>query len=339
MEFGRGAADTTDPAGSEWAAAEGPLATLLIIDDSDRYRGMIRRDVEASGIFSEVIEAADGLKGLRILLEKTVDMVLCRLELAGLDGAKLLLGLAENPSRSAAPIVYLTSQDDGERRARLLEGGASDVMILPVHPPELIARLRIHLQLKQLQDDLRIKDETLVRLSTVDGLTGLQTQRYADEVLSTEFLRAKRYGNSLTVMVGDLDHFKRINDDHGHLAGEAMLRGVAAILLDELRETDVAGRYGGEGIVVILSPSETSGAKILGERWREAVADSRFAAPDGKSIGVTLSVGVASLTEEMTRPESLIDAADAALCRAKNAGRNRVEVAGPGRGFNEESVA
>lgn len=315
------------------------MATLLIIDDSDRYRRMLRREVEASGIFSEVIEAATGLNGLRILLEKTVDMVLCRLELAGLDGAKLLLGVAENPARSAAPIVYLTSQDDGERRARLIEGGASDVMILPVHPPELIGRLRLHLRLKQLKDDLRIKNETLVRLSTVDGLTGLQTHRYADRVLSTEFLRAKRYGNSLTVMVGDLDHFKRINEDHGHLAGEATLRGVAAILLDELRETDVAGRYGGEGIVVVLSLSEISGAKNLGERWRTAVADSRFAAPDGKSIGVTLSVGVASFTQEMTSPEALIDAADTALCRAKNAGRNRVEVAGPGRGFNEESVA
>jgi two-component system, cell cycle response regulator len=201
---------------------------------------------------------------------------------------------------------------------------------MPIHPPELIARLRLHLRLKRLQDDLRVKNETLGRLSTLDGLTGLRTRRYVDDVLSIEFLRAQRYGNSLTLMMGDLDHFKWVNDDYGHLAGDATLRGVASILLSDLRETDVAGRYGGEEILVVLARSQASGAKIFGERWREAVEESRFADPTGKQIAVTISIGIASLTEDMATPESLIAATDAALYRAKDAGRNRVEVADAG---------
>lgn len=305
------------------------MATLLVIDDSETHRAQLRAMIEPAALFDEILEAADGLRGLRALLEKSVDVVLCRQELAGLDGTKLLPALQEQSASAPAPIVFLTSQDDPERRARVLDAGASDVLTLPVHFGELVARLRIHLRLKRLQDDLRVKNETLGRLSTVDGLTGLRTRRYLDDVLSIEFLRARRYGNALTILMGDLDHFKRVNDEYGHLAGDAALRGVATILLHDLRSIDVAGRYGGEEILVVLAQNEISGARILADRWRQAVEEARFADPAGQVVSVTLSIGVASLDEEMASPEALVGAADAALYRAKSKGRNRVELAGP----------
>ena len=305
------------------------MATLLLIDPSETHRAQLRAAIEPSQLFGEIVEASDGLAGLRVVLDKSVDVVLCRLELAGLDGAKLLPILREQPEVSAAPVVFLTSQDDPERRARMLDAGASDVLTLPVHFGELVARLRIHLRLTRLQDDLRVKNETLRRLSTVDGLTGLRTRRFVDEVLSIEFLRARRYASPLTILVGDIDHFKQLNDDYGHLAGDAALRGVASILLHDLRNTDVAGRYGGEKILVVLAQSEISGAQILAERWRAAVEEARFVDPARQTLGVTLSIGVASLGAEMASPESLVGAADAVLCRAKSSGRNRVELAGP----------
>jgi diguanylate cyclase (GGDEF)-like protein len=223
--------------------------------------------------------------------------------------------------------VFLTGEDDPARRARTLDAGASDVLTLPVHSGELVSKLRIHLRLKRLQDDLRVKNDTLGRLSTVDGLTGLRTRRYVDDVLSIEFLRARRYGNPLTILMGDIDHFKKVNDEFGHLAGDAALRGVASILLHDLRSTDVAGRYGGEEILVVLAQNEISGARILADRWRTAVEEARHADPAGQVVGVTLSIGVASLGPEMVSPESLVGAADAALYRAKSSGCNRVELA------------
>jgi len=306
------------------------LPSLLLIDDSEQHRAQIRASVEAARLFDEVIEANDGVSGLRVLLEKSVDVVVCRLELGGaLDGTKLMPALQEHPASASVPLVFITGHDDPERRARVLEAGASDVLTMPIFPAELVARLRQHLRLKRLQDDLRVKNETLGRLSTVDGLTGLRTRRYVDDVLSIEFLRARRYGTALTVMMGDLDHFKRVNDDHGHQAGDAALRGVASLLMHDLRETDVAGRCGGEEILVVLAQNEVSGSAIVAERWRAGVEEARFADPSGTPIGVTISIGVASLDAEMVSPESLIGAADAALYRAKTAGRNRVEVAGP----------
>lgn len=305
------------------------MATLLLIDHSETHRAQLRAAVEPSGLFDEILEAPDGIAGLRAVLVKPVDVVVCRLEVAGLDGAKLLPALQAQPQSAAAPLVFLTSQDDPERRARMLDAGANDVFTMPVHFGELVSKLRIHLRLKRLQDDLRVKNETLRRLSTVDGLTGLRTRRYVDDVLSIEFLRARRYGNALTILMGDIDHFKRVNDDYGHLAGDAALRGVASVLLHDLRNTDVAGRYGGEEILVVLAQNEISGAKILAERWRSAIEEARFADPAGQAFGVTLSIGVASLEKGMASPEALVGAADAALYRAKNSGRNRVELAGP----------
>ena len=310
------------------------MASLLLIDDSDPHRAQLRAALEPAGLFAEVCEASDGLQGLRSLLEKSVDVVVCRLELAGLDGPKLLAALRAHPQGATVPVVFLTARDDAARRARVLEAGANDVLTMPVHPGELVARLRGHLRLKRLQDDLRGKNETLARLSTVDALTGLRTRRYVEDVLAIEFLRAQRYEQPLSILMADLDHFKRVNDVYGHLGGDAALRGVAQVLLHDLRATDVAGRYGGEEILVVLSPNELSGARVVAERWRCAVEESCFAAPGSSTpIGVTLSIGVASLEPGMASPEALVGAADAALYRAKSRGRNRVEIAGPAAGF------
>ena len=305
------------------------MSTLLLIDDSERHRAQLRAAVDAAGLFDAVIEAENGMTGLRVVLEKQVDVVVARMELSGLDGTKLLPALKAHPAGAAVPLVFLTPHDDASRRARILAAGASDVLTMPVHPEEFAERLRGHLQRKRLQDDLRVKNETLARLSTVDGLTGLRTRRYIDDVLSIEFLRAKRYNTPLSILMGDIDLFKRVNDEYGHLAGDAALRGVASVVLHDLRETDVAGRYGGEEIMVVLAQNEISGSRIVAERWRQAVEESRFATAAGQAFGVTLSVGAASLEREMESPEALIGAADAALYRAKDRGRNRVEIAGP----------
>jgi len=301
------------------------MATLLVIEDSPGQRAEIRRALEPVGLFERILESGDGLQGLKLLLAERPGLVLCDVEMPGLDGERLLQVKEARPEVRDVPLLFLTADPDLDRRARLLEGGASDLIAKPFHPSELVARLRLHLNLKRLRDELCEKNEALSRLSTTDSLTGLRNRRYVDEVLAIEILRARRYGSPLSVLMADLDHFKEVNDAHGHVAGDEVLRGVASLLRDNLRATDVGGRYGGEEFIVIMAQNPVEGARLLGERWREAVARAHFDLPCVGPLRVTLSVGVAGYDRDKHHTAGdLIAAADAALYRAKQAGRNRV---------------
>ncbi len=302
------------------------MATILLIDDSDAHRAQIRAAIEPARLFDRILEAHDGLIGLRLLLAERIDLVLCDLELPGLDGEKLLRVKRQQPGGAATPFVFLTGTGDLSRRARLLDQGASDAIGKPFHPADLTARLALHLKVKRLQDELREKNATLERLSTIDALTGLRTRHYAIEFLRYEFLRARRYRSPLAVLMADLDHFKGVNDTHGHQTGDAVLRGVADLLLGVTRETDVAARYGGEELLLVLGHNTTEGGRVMAERWRESVAKAVFEGPEGQRAQVSISAGIAQLRDDIESPEALVAAADRALYRAKQNGRNRVEV-------------
>lgn len=302
------------------------MATLLVIEDSDAHRRVIRQALEPSGVFERIVEASDGMQGLKCLLSEHVDVVLCDLEMPNFDGEQLLNVKQASPASKTIPFIFLTGSTDLERKARLLELGAMDLIDKPFHPADLVARLKLHLRTKRLNDELRQKTETMARLTTTDAVTGLRTRRYVTEVLSIEFLRARRYGSPMSVLMADLDHFKNVNDEYGHLAGDTVLNGVAALLLEHVRVTDVAGRYGGEEIIVILAQNDVQGALVLAERWRMLVEDARFPSHDGREISVQISVGVGAYQESMTSPEQIIRDADEALYRAKEAGRNQVVI-------------
>jgi diguanylate cyclase (GGDEF)-like protein len=155
----------------------------------------------------------------------------------------------------------------------------------------------------------------------------LRSRRYVTEVLAIEVLRARRYRLPLTVMMADLDHFKRVNDRFGHPVGDTVLRRVSDLLRSLLRATDVAGRFGGEEFLVILPQTDRAGAVSLAERWRQSLELTPLEAPDGKRIRTTVSIGVAEFMAQMARPDELVSAADEALYSAKASGRNRIEVA------------
>jgi PleD family two-component response regulator len=154
------------------------VASILIIDDSATHRSEIRKALEPEKIFDQTWMAEDGVQGLKLLLNERVDLVLCDLELPGFDGEKLLRVKGQSPGGSTIPFIFLTASEDVDRRARLLDEGASDVVSKPFHTADLVARLRLHLKIKRLQDELRIKNETLARVSTTDAVTGLRTGRY-----------------------------------------------------------------------------------------------------------------------------------------------------------------
>jgi diguanylate cyclase (GGDEF)-like protein len=220
----------------------------------------------------------------------------------------------------------ITASTNQDRKARLLEDGACDAIAKPFHRGDLVARLHLHLKVKRLQDELIVKNAALARMSTIDVLTDLRTRRYVMDCLSIEFLRARRYSTPLTILMADLDHFKEVNDRFGHPGGDAVLRGVADMLLSELRATDVAGRYGGEELIVLLPQNSPDGAEVMAERWRAHVEGTSFELPDGRGATVTVSIGIAGFEEAFETPYDLVAAADSALYLAKQKGRNRIEL-------------
>jgi diguanylate cyclase (GGDEF)-like protein len=303
------------------------MATLLLIDDSDSQREVVRAALARAEVFTRVLEARDGLEGLSLLMREPVDVVLCDLAMPKLEGDKLLRMKDAAPGGSHIPFLFLTGAADPERRARLLLDGAADAIPKPFHPAELVARLQLHLKVKRLQDELMMKNQALAQLSMVDALTGLRARRFLDEILNVEFLRARRYRTPLALVMVDIDHFKQINDEHGHPGGDAVLRALGELILRMVRRTDVAGRYGGEEFVLVHPQSDAGGAAHMAERIREAVAAGRFKAAD-TTLRVTISLGVAEYDRRMSSPKDLVAAADRALYEAKRGGRNQVRVSG-----------
>jgi diguanylate cyclase (GGDEF)-like protein len=302
-------------------------SALLVIEDSAVHRAELRRALEASPDIGEITEAADGPGGLKALLSQRFDAVICDVELPGFDGEKLLAAKEQRPALADTPILFVSSNRSPARKARLLERGASDTLEKPFHPAELLARLGVHLRLRQLRDELREKNLQLERLSVTDALTGLRNRRFAEWFLSGELERAHRHGNQLSVLIADLDNFKRVNDSHGHVVGDAALRHAGALLADQLRKTDVCARWGGEEFLVALAQVPLDGAAALAERRRAALEAQPLELSDGSRVELTVSIGVAAVMPGDTRPEDLIAAADRALYQAKDAGRNRVVVA------------
>ncbi|WP_434516802.1 diguanylate cyclase [Dechloromonas sp. ARDL1] len=171
----------------------------------------------------------------------------------------------------------------------------------------------------------------LERLSRFDDLTNLYNRRHFVTLARHELSRSKRYGGKLSVMMVDIDHFKRVNDNHGHKTGDIVLATIAGQIRQALRDTDIAGRLGGEEFSIILPETELGNAILVAERLRQQVAASAIEIGNGNTLNCTLSIGVADLGDEAEDVEKLLHRADLALYEAKNNGRNRVVSAGPDR--------
>jgi diguanylate cyclase (GGDEF)-like protein len=300
-------------------------AAVLVIDDSPVHRAELCRALGSSSEIGEIVAVEDGLAGLKALLTRSFDAVICDLEMPGFDGEKLLAVREQKADLADAPMLFVSANRDPARKARLLERGASDTLEKPFHDAELLARLGVHLRLRELRRELSEKNAQLEQLSTTDALTGLRNRRYAESFLAREFERSRRHGDPLAVVLADLDHFKKVNDAHGHAIGDAALRHVASLLENSVRKTDVCARWGGEEFVIGLVQPEVDGVCEFAERQRAAVEAAPLELPDGRRLALTVSFGVAMYTPADNKVADLVDAADRALYRAKRAGRNRVE--------------
>ena len=299
--------------------------TLLIIDDSKAIRTQVQQALEGGPLFKKILQAADGIEGFKLLVNNSVDIILCDIEMPGIDGLKFLAMLQSREDLKAKPIIMLTSHDDVATKVRGLESGASDYITKPFEPAELVARLRVHMQIKTLQDELRRSNLLLLELAQTDPLTRLCNRRNLYEKLDMELNRCFRGVKPIALIMADIDHFKHFNDKYGHQLGDKVLVRFSDLLRKHLRTYDMAARYGGEEFCLVLPETTLEGAIEVAERIRVKTEAMTFCAPMEKEK-LTISFGVASLdgTSEETI-DDLIRLADNALYAAKNSGRNCVK--------------
>lgn len=294
------------------------MARLLLVDDSATVRTVARRAL--APLFEEIVEASEGFEAWKYLAEHVPDVVVSDLHMPKCDGVKLLHLRKQKRALENVPFILLTSVDDHDRKADLLELGAADYVVKPFHERELVARVRVHLRLRLLQEELREANEKLHELSTTDGLTGLRNRRHFDEALEREIARAHRYGTPLSLILADIDHFKAVNDTLGHAGGDEVLRAFARVMRAGLRTNDIAARYGGEEVALIMPHTDLPGATTVAERLRATFA-SEVVVVGEREHRSTASFGVATMNADSSK---LVERADRALYRSKAEGRDRV---------------
>ncbi|HAW12012.1 MAG: diguanylate cyclase [Candidatus Dormibacteria bacterium] len=296
--------------------------TILVADDSMVVRAVLRRQLEADG--HTVIEAVDGEEAITACREYCPDVVLLDVEMPVLDGHATLERLKADPDLKDIPVVFLTGRVDTADVVTGLRLGAHDYLRKPFEANELMARVSAALRTKELQDELRRRNAELDRVSRIDMLTNIYNRRHLDEHLRRAISGARRHGRTVGVLLVDIDHFKDVNDQYGHLAGDAVLKEVAARLQGAMRTEDALGRWGGEEFIAVLTDTPGESIGVLAERMRQAIASTPFVLADGTRIRVTVSIGHTAGTEDA---EVLVHRSDDALYVAKEAGRNQVAAA------------
>lgn len=317
---------------------EAPI--ILVVDDDQFIRELLRRVMEKEGY--QVVEASNGEQALEAYEHLQPHLVMLDALMPVMDGftcCNHLQKLAEDTSvenpvldgnilqgASRTPVLMITGLDDPESVDRAFAVGATDYITKPIHLAVLRQRVRRLIQQFQLYKELKEANRELQRLATLDGLTGVANRRRFDQYLDDEWWRMFREELPLSLILCDIDFFKKYNDTYGHQAGDACLRRVAdALRFCAKRSVDLVARYGGEEFAIILPNTTTSGASQVAEEIRSVVNSLHIAhAASPVSEHVTISLGVASMFPKAdTSPTILITEADVALYQAKASGRNR----------------
>ncbi len=299
---------------------------VLVADDDAVCRLLLHKTLTAWGY--EVVAVSDGRAAWQVLqADDGPSLVILDWLMPGLDGGQLCRMIRERVCDCYTFVLMLTARRSHLDLLEGLQAGADEYLRKPFDPAELRARLNTGRRIVQLQNELIAARDALRRQATRDALTGVYNHAAILEILERELGRAHREGRPLGVAIGDLDHFKQVNDRHGHLAGDAVLRAVTDLLVTVMRPYDLIGRYGGEEFLVVLPGCDESSTFKVCERLRGRLAEQPVL-HEGLPIPVTLSVGAAVSTKALTAGVvELIRAADSALYRAKALGRNRIELA------------
>lgn len=290
------------------------LPLVLVADDDGVTRAMVTAWLSSSGF--DVVAAHDGDEALEVATRQQPDLLLVDITMPGPDGYDVCRAI-QAASAVPPPVIFLTAHTTMTARVAGLDAGAADYIAKPFKQAELLARVRAALRTKAVRDGFAEK-------ATRDGLTGLLNRGEIDLQTDAAVRLVERHGRPLSCLMADIDHFKRINDRFGHAAGDEVLREAARRIVAACRTSDIVGRYGGEEFLLLLPETSAEDAVTTGDKLRRVLAEHPVEL-EGLSIPITASVGVAAWDESMG-PSALYRAADRALYRAKQGGRNRTEL-------------
>jgi len=307
--------DGRAPAG----AHELPLR-LLLAEDEELQRTVLASMLTRAGYTVTAVD--NGRDALTEILTGEYSLLVTDRGMPGLDGLQLCRAIRAAELPAYVYILILTGLDSTRDAVAGLKAGADDYVSKPTREEELVARLSAGRRILMLERSLRAANERIRLLTVTDALIGTFNRRYFDDQLPVAIAHAERYGRPLSLVFVDVDHFKLVNDTHGHRIGDEVLVEIGRRLLGNVRAYDWVARYGGEEFAVVLPETGADAAMILAERLRSAIADQKLLTSAG-DLAVTASFGVASsLPNVFVTPDALVGAADIALYRSKANGRN-----------------
>jgi two-component system cell cycle response regulator len=300
---------------------EASTGRVVIIDsDATPESPMVKAISRSYGVhlinapYDALIQVADG----------DFDLAIVSLSLVGQDSLRLCSYLRSLEKTRTLPIVVTAKQGQGDLVSRSLEIGVNDFLEFPLDEHELLARINTQMLRKKYNDCLRDSVQQTIEMAVKDPLTNMHNRRYMDQQLHPMFQTCVDDDEPMSLIMCDIDHFKNVNDTHGHDVGDLVIQACAKRIMDSVRDVDVACRFGGEEFAIAMPNTSGEVALKIAERIREKVEGTPAAGGDNQpSVTFTISLGVATIEEDDT-PEKLMKRADLALYSAKREGRNRV---------------
>ncbi|WP_323796476.1 diguanylate cyclase [Nisaea sp.] len=295
---------------------------ILVVDDAPENVMLLSLILKDLGTVSS---ALSGREAIDKALENPPDLILLDIQMPELDGYDVIKALKNDPRTENVPVIFVTGLSDDGDEEKGLKLGAIDYITKPYKPTVVTARVRNHLRLREYALRLEQLNEELERLATTDALTSAFNRRYFMSKLEDEVERARRYKHPSSLLMIDVDHFKRINDSFGHDVGDTVLIQLVKLLEGQVRQLDTVARIGGEEFAVLLPETGKKEAMVSAERLLGVVRAASIEA-GGNKLQFTISIGCTEFGADCPKVEAILKAADLALYEAKESGRDRVVV-------------
>jgi len=291
------------------------------VDDTPANIDVLRQVLTTEGL--NISMAPNGEEALKIVSQSAPDLILLDIMMPGIDGFETCRRLKKNEATKSIAVIFISAKIETEKIIKGFSLGGVDYITKPFRQEELLSKVKTHLQIKKLMLEQKKLITKLDAISREDPLTGLSNRRDLIEKIEYERSRFERVKKPFSLIMADIDHFKKINDTYGHDAGDYVLTRTADLMKDIARKLDTVARWGGEEFLLLLPETELKGATNLAEKLRETICLINFVQEDNK-FNITVSFGVNCYTNKEISVDEFLKSTDTCLYQAKETGRNKV---------------